>query len=230
VDAGTWSAVDEFVQGTIVPDDEALAAALAASEEAGLPPIQVSPPQGKLLNLLARSIGSASILEFGTLGGYSTIWLGQALAAGGRLITLEADARYAKGRGEADVDAWEGCYDAALKLMRRKELFDESTVSRVVTNKYIHTPQGVFEMKYFFHSGIASTYGESVSSVTIKQRIRKIVEEENPKRPLSDSKIVKILEGEGLMLARRTIAKYREELRIPPSNQRKNLYTSPFAN
>jgi len=106
----------------------------------------------------------------------------------------------------------------------------ESTVSRVVTNKYIHTPQGVFEMKYFFHSGIASTYGESVSSVTIKQRIRKIVEEENPKRPLSDSKIVKILEGEGLMLARRTIAKYREELRIPPSNQRKNLYTSPFAN
>jgi RNA polymerase sigma-54 factor len=105
----------------------------------------------------------------------------------------------------------------------------ESTVSRVVTNKYIHTPQGVFEMKYFFHSGIASTYGESVSSVTIKQRIKKIVEEENPKRPLSDSKIVKILEGEGLMLARRTIAKYREELRIPPSNQRKNLYTSPFA-
>lgn len=99
MDAGTWSAVDEFVQGTIVPDDEALAAALAASEEAGLPPIQVSPPQGKLLNLLARSIGSASILEFGTLGGYSTIWLGQALAAGGRLITLEADARYAKVAG-----------------------------------------------------------------------------------------------------------------------------------
>ncbi len=106
----------------------------------------------------------------------------------------------------------------------------ESTVSRVVTNKYIHTPQGVFEMKYFFHSGIASMYGEPVSSVTIKQRIKKIVEEENPKRPLSDSKIVRILEGEGLMLARRTIAKYREELRIHPSNQRKNLYTSPFAN
>ena len=105
----------------------------------------------------------------------------------------------------------------------------ESTVSRVVSNKYMHTPQGVVEMKYFFHSGIASTHGESVSSVTIKQRIRKIVEEENTKRPLSDSKIVKILEREGLMLARRTIAKYREELRIPPSNQRKNLYSSPFA-
>ncbi len=105
----------------------------------------------------------------------------------------------------------------------------ESTVSRVVSNKYMHTPQGVFEMRYFFHSGIASVGGEHVSSVTIKQRIRKIVGEENPKRPLSDSKIVKILEDEGLVLARRTIAKYREELRIPPSNQRKNLYSSPFA-
>ena len=105
----------------------------------------------------------------------------------------------------------------------------ESTVSRVVSNKYIHTPQGVCEMKYFFHSGIASVRGDHVSSVTIKQRVRKIVEEENPKKPLPDSRIVRILEDDGLVLARRTIAKYREELRIPPSNQRKNLYSSPFA-
>ena len=97
----------------------------------------------------------------------------------------------------------------------------ESTVSRVVTNKYMHTPQGVFEMKYFFHSGISSSYGESVSSVTIKQRIRKIIENEDPRKPLSDSKIVSILQREGLVLARRTIAKYREELKIPTSNQRK---------
>jgi RNA polymerase sigma-54 factor len=100
----------------------------------------------------------------------------------------------------------------------------ESTVSRVVTNKYMHTPQGVFEMKYFFHSGIASSYGEAVSSVTIKQRIRKIIEQEDPRKPLSDSKIVSILQREGLELARRTIAKYREELKIPTSNQRKMLY------
>ena len=99
----------------------------------------------------------------------------------------------------------------------------ESTVSRVVTNKYMHTPQGVFEMKYFFHSGIASSYGEAVSSVTIKQRIRKIIEQEDPRKPLSDSKIVSILQREGLELARRTIAKYREELKIPTSNQRKVL-------
>ena len=100
----------------------------------------------------------------------------------------------------------------------------ESTVSRVVTNKYMHTPQGVFEMKYFFHSSISSSYGESVSSVTIKQRIRKIIENEDPRRPLSDSKIVSLLQGEGLVLARRTIAKYREELKISTSNQRKLLY------
>jgi RNA polymerase sigma-54 factor len=100
----------------------------------------------------------------------------------------------------------------------------ESTVSRVVTNKYMHTPQGVFEMKFFFHSGISSSYGESVSSVTIKQRIRKIIENEDPHKPLSDSKIVSLLQKEGLVLARRTIAKYREELKIPTSNQRKVLY------
>jgi RNA polymerase sigma-54 factor len=100
----------------------------------------------------------------------------------------------------------------------------ESTVSRVVNNKYMHTPQGVFEMKFFFHSGISSSYGDSVSSVTIKQRIRKIIENEDPRKPLSDSKIVTILQKEGLMLARRTIAKYREELKIPTSNQRKVLF------
>src|SRR5574339_365932 len=100
----------------------------------------------------------------------------------------------------------------------------ESTVSRVVNNKYMHTPQGVYELRFFFHSGITSTYGENVSSVTIKERIRKIIKNEEPRKPLSDSKIVSILQKEGLVLARRTIAKYREELRIPTSNQRKVLY------
>jgi RNA polymerase sigma-54 factor len=100
----------------------------------------------------------------------------------------------------------------------------ESTVSRVVNNKYMHTPQGVYELKYFFHSGINSSYGESVSSVTIKQRIKKIIEAEDQRRPLSDSKIMNMLQKEGLVLARRTIAKYREELKIQTSNQRKVLY------
>ena len=100
----------------------------------------------------------------------------------------------------------------------------ESTVSRVVNNKYMHTPQGVFEMKYFFHSGIHSSYGENVSSVTIKQRIRKIIDREDARKPLSDSRIARLLQEDGLVLARRTIAKYREELRIPTSSQRRVLY------
>ena len=79
-------------------------------------------------------------------------------------------------------------------------------------------------MSYFFHSGISSSFGESVSSVTIKQRIRKIIENEDPRKPLSDSKIVSILQKEGLMLARRTIASTARSSPIPTSNQRKVLF------
>ncbi|MGC1852249.1 MAG: O-methyltransferase [Solirubrobacterales bacterium] len=91
-----WRAVDEYVSGLLAPHDAALEEALSAAEEAGLPPIQVSPPQGQLLYMLAKTLGAERILEFGTLAGYSTIWLGRALAEGGRLITLEADAEYAE--------------------------------------------------------------------------------------------------------------------------------------
>ena len=95
----TWAAVDEYVDGLLAPHDEALELALRTSEDAGLPAIQVSPSQGKLLYLLAKSIGAKQILEFGTLGGYSTIWLGRAIPAGGRLITLEAEPRNAEVAG-----------------------------------------------------------------------------------------------------------------------------------
>jgi len=90
-----WSAVDEYVSELLAPHDEALRKALESSEAAGLPSIQVSPPQGKLLALLVETLEAKTILEFGTLGGYSTIWMGRALADGGRLITLEADPRFA---------------------------------------------------------------------------------------------------------------------------------------
>jgi predicted O-methyltransferase YrrM len=91
-----WSAVDEYLGGKLLPADEALESALRASAEAGLPPISVSPTQGKLLNLLARGQGARRILEIGTLGGYSTIWLARALPPDGHLITLEADTRHAE--------------------------------------------------------------------------------------------------------------------------------------
>ncbi|OHV31007.1 MULTISPECIES: O-methyltransferase [Pseudofrankia] len=90
-----WDAVDDYFEGLLVPADPALAAALRASDAAGLPAIQVSASQGKLLQLLARTVGARSILEVGTLGGYSTIWLARALPAGGRLVTLEVDPAHA---------------------------------------------------------------------------------------------------------------------------------------
>ncbi len=96
MDQETFSAVDEFVAGTLVPHDQALDAALVAAEKAGLPAIQVSPPQGKLLQLLARLQGARKVLEFGTLGGYSTILLARALPDDGRLISLEANPDYAE--------------------------------------------------------------------------------------------------------------------------------------
>lgn len=91
-----WTRVDRYVEDALIPADPALAAALAASEAAGLPAIQVTAAQGKLLHLLARSVGARAILEVGTLGGYSTIWLARALEPGGRLVTLEIDPRHAE--------------------------------------------------------------------------------------------------------------------------------------
>jgi predicted O-methyltransferase YrrM len=90
-----WAAVDDYLTGLLVPGDPALDAALAASAAAGLPPYQVSPAQGQLLMLLARMQGARSVLEVGTLGGYSTIWLARGVPAGGRVVTLEADPAYA---------------------------------------------------------------------------------------------------------------------------------------
>jgi predicted O-methyltransferase YrrM len=96
VGSDRWAEVDDYVAGLLAPRDEVLEAALKAGVEAGLPEIQVSPPQARLLEILARSIGARAILEFGTLAGYSTIWLARALPAGGRLLTLEANPEYAE--------------------------------------------------------------------------------------------------------------------------------------
>ena len=99
----------------------------------------------------------------------------------------------------------------------------ESTVSRVTTSKYIHTPQGVFELKYFFHSGLESSSGDDVSSIAVKEQLKQLILEEDRAHPLSDKAIETILKGQGIAIARRTIAKYREELNIPSSVQRKNI-------
>ncbi|NVK25783.1 MAG: RNA polymerase factor sigma-54 [Gammaproteobacteria bacterium] len=99
----------------------------------------------------------------------------------------------------------------------------ESTISRVTTQKYMHTPRGIFELKYFFSSHVSTENGGECSSTAIRALIRKLVAAENQAKPLSDSKIADILAEQGIQVARRTIAKYRESLNIPPSNQRKRL-------
>ncbi|MCR8921568.1 RNA polymerase factor sigma-54 [Dasania sp. GY-MA-18] len=99
----------------------------------------------------------------------------------------------------------------------------ESTISRVTTQKYMHTPRGIFELKYFFSSHVSTDTGGECSSTAIRALIKKLIAAENTKKPLSDSKITALLGEQGIKVARRTIAKYRESLNIPPSNERKRL-------
>ena len=100
----------------------------------------------------------------------------------------------------------------------------ESTISRATNNKYIHTPQGIFELKFFFNNSISSIHGEDFASESVKHLIREIIARENPKNPFSDEKIVKVLRGYNINIARRTVAKYRESLRILSSNERRRLF------
>ncbi len=99
----------------------------------------------------------------------------------------------------------------------------ESTISRVTTQKYMHTPRGVFELKYFFSSHVSTDEGGECSSTAIRAMIKKLIAAETPKKPLSDSKIAAMLGEQGIKVARRTVAKYREAMHIPPSNERKRL-------
>ncbi len=100
----------------------------------------------------------------------------------------------------------------------------ESTVSRVTTSKYVHTPQGIFELKYFFNSGVSKTDGDSLASESVKLKIKDLVTKENPKKPLSDQEIVNKLKSEGIQIARRTVAKYRDALGVLPSSKRKKMF------
>jgi len=120
--------------------------------------------------------------------------------------------------------------DEAMKPMVLRDIAEEigmheSTISRVTTNKYMHTPRGVFEFKYFFSSHLSSASGEDQSSTSVRAKIRKLVGAENPRKPLSDSKITNLLKDQGISVARRTIAKYREAMGIPSSSDRRDRET-----
>jgi RNA polymerase sigma-54 factor len=116
--------------------------------------------------------------------------------------------------------------DEAMKPLVLRDVAEEigmheSTISRVTTNKYMHTPRGVFEFKYFFSSHLASSDGADQSSTSVRAKIRKLIGAENPAKPLSDSKIAKMLADDGISVARRTVAKYREAMKIASSSERK---------
>ncbi|QYJ86690.1 RNA polymerase factor sigma-54 [Shewanella mesophila] len=129
------------------------------------------------------------------------------------------------------VDFQQGFFEFGEEAMKPMVLNDiaeavemhESTISRVTTQKYMHTPRGIFELKYFFSSHVGTDDGGECSSTAIRAFIKKLVAAENQKKPLSDSKMAQLLAEQGIKVARRTIAKYREAMLIPPSNQRKSL-------
>ena len=113
-----------------------------------------------------------------------------------------------------------------LKPMMIKEVAEEigvhpSTVSRAVASKYVHTPQGVFELRYFFSESVNGPEGGNTSLLILKRRVKKLIEEEDPSRPLTDEQITRILQSQGIQVTRRTVAKYREDMRIPSTHQRR---------
>jgi RNA polymerase sigma-54 factor len=113
-----------------------------------------------------------------------------------------------------------------LKPMMIKEVAEEigvhpSTVSRAVSSKYVHTPQGVFELRYFFSESVNGPQGGNTSLLILKRRVKKLIEEEDPARPLTDEQITRLLQSQGIQVTRRTVAKYREDMRIPSTHQRR---------
>jgi RNA polymerase sigma-54 factor len=134
--------------------------------------------------------------------------------------------------GKSIVKLQKGFLDDGLSYLQPMVLKDvakdiemhESTVSRITTNKYIDTPQGVFELKFFFHSGIKSYMGNSMSSIRVKNMIKEIIKEEDRNSPLTDDQMVEALMIKNVKIARRTITKYRKELNISPASKRKKLF------
>ena len=186
-----------------------------------LPRLRVSPYYRRLLKDKTSLDGkeAKSFLE-GKI--QSALWLIKNIEQRRKTICRVTEAIFQIQRGFLE----EGV--SALKPLTLKQVADiigmhESTVSRVTTHKYVETPRGLFELKYFFTSGLESADGMDVSSQSVKENIRELVEQEPPQKPFSDEKIAKTLREKGLNVARRTIAKYREALRIPPASQRRKL-------
>ena len=189
----------------------------------GLPKLRISGAYRKMLQRMQREKSETEAREFLKDKMRSAMWLIKSLDQRQRTIYKVAESILRQQRG---------FFDHGIDEMRPMVLRDvaddigmhESTVSRVVSNKYIHTPRGLFPMKFFFHSGIDRQRGGEISSLTVKRKLRGLIGEENGRRPLSDSALTRELQREGINIARRTVAKYRDELGIPSSNDRKQIF------
>ena len=190
--------------------------------EDGLPKLRISSAYRRMLRGGNGAIGeeAATYLKDKMR---SAVWLIKSLDQRQRTIYKVADSIVRHQRAFLDHGI-EHLRPLVLRDVANDIGMHESTVSRVVSNKYIHTPRGLFPMKYFFHSGIDSTSGSDVSSVSIKNKIARLIADEDARRPHSDARIMQRLRAEGIQIARRTVAKYREELRIPSSSQRKHAF------
>jgi RNA polymerase sigma-54 factor len=190
--------------------------------EDGLPKLRISAAYRRMLRGGNGAIGqeAANYLKDKMR---SAVWLIKSLDQRQRTIYKVADSIVRHQRGFLDKGI-EHLRPLVLRDVANDIGMHESTVSRVVSNKYIHTPRGLFPMKYFFHSGIDSADGGDISSLSIKNKIAHLIADEDARRPQSDARIMQRLRAEGIQIARRTVAKYREELRIPSSSQRKQSF------
>ncbi|OGQ36103.1 MAG: RNA polymerase sigma-54 factor [Deltaproteobacteria bacterium RIFCSPHIGHO2_12_FULL_43_9] len=187
--------------------------------EDGLPKLKIS----HLYRQLLKGGGSSLTKEYVQEKLRSAIWLIRSIHQ--RQLTIYKVT-------ESIVKHQKEFFDKGISFLRPMILRDvandismhESTVSRVTTNKYVHTPRGIFELKYFFNSGIQRIEGGEVASESVKARIKEIVGLEDPKKPLSDQQLVDQLRENNIQIARRTVAKYREMLQILPSSKRKKLW------
>ncbi len=189
----------------------------------GLPRLRISKAYRRMLQAIKAEGGQTDARNFIKEKLRSAIWLIKSLDQRQRTIYKVA---------ESIVRQQSAFLESGIERLRPMVLRDvaeyigmhESTVSRVVSNKYMHTPRGLFPMKFFFHSGIDRDYGGDISSLTVKRKIEQQIEAEDPKRPLSDSELTRVLKREGINIARRTVAKYRDELSIPSSTNRKKIF------
>ncbi len=201
----------------IVKVDDRLVVVL---NEDGLPRLRVN---GYYRSILSQKGGAREVREYIEGRMRSALWLIRSIEQRQRTLykVTESITRFQKDFIENGI--------GALRPLTLREVAEdiemhESTVSRVTTNKYVHSPQGLFELKYFFHRGVPATGGDVVSSLTVKDLVRQYLSGEDQGKPLSDQKIVQVLrEKHGIEIARRTVAKYRGQLKIPSSSKRKRF-------